>query len=232
MVKISNPDESFANLQALGLIPEINIFTFPEKSTFIRLGSSRYDPLDFRRVKKRGGGRFDHIQENDTEPYRSILYASPVMENSSDSDEVFIDALSGCIAEVYGDTRKMILNQDNEDIFIFFECTKSLHLIDLRSFGAMRAGTVSAISAIPDREISQSWSRIFYENFNDVDGILYLNAHNLKHAVALYDRCCGNLHLIGEVEPILHFSQRQPFSTYLDEITINHRIFLHREASL
>ncbi len=53
--------------------------------------------------------------------------------------------------------------------------TRPMQLLDLRGSGAMRAGSVAALSAIADRDLSQVWSRHFYA-FHAVDGLVYSNA--------------------------------------------------------
>jgi hypothetical protein len=55
----------------------------------------------------------------------------------------------------------------------------------------MMAGTNSAIAKVPDRMLSQEWSRYFYttpKTYAEVDGLIYLNAHNDEEAIALYER--------------------------------------------
>lgn len=67
---------------------------------------------------------------------------------------------------------------------------RGLLVLDLRGRGAMRAGTVAAISA-GDHAISQTWSRYFWEHpetYGEVDGLFYLSAHNGEPAIALYER--------------------------------------------
>ena len=56
----------------------------------------------------------------------------------------------------------------------------------------MAVGSVAAIMANVDYELSQLWSRYFYEtssHFPNIDGLIYSNAHNGEDAVALYERC-------------------------------------------
>lgn len=74
--------------------------------------------------------------------------------------------------------------------------TRELQLLDLRGRGAMRAGSVAALSQNADYGLSQSWSRYFYQHpavYTSIDGILYANAHNGGDAVALYERAAGAL---------------------------------------
>jgi RES domain len=68
--------------------------------------------------------------------------------------------------------------------------TRDLLLLDLRGRGAMRAGTVAAISA-GDHTLSQPWSRYFWEHpeiYGELDGLVYPSAHNGEPAIALYER--------------------------------------------
>jgi RES domain len=121
--------------------------------------------------------RFDHHRgsgkpQNDLE--RGIYYAA--------------FTLSGCLVECFGDTG--VIEIDNQCVCLV-DITRPLKLLDLRGAGAMKAGSVSALAKIADREISQAWSRYFYENehiYTKIDGIIYANAHNDEDAIALYER--------------------------------------------
>ncbi len=123
--------------------------------------------------------RFDHHRRReDGEPgndaERGIYYAATT--------------LSGCLVEVFGDTGVVELGSHHVASPIL---RRDLHLLDLRRSGAMRAGTKAAIAKVPDRDLSQSWSRHFYETpeiYREVDGLIYHNAHNDEDAVALYER--------------------------------------------
>ena len=60
----------------------------------------------------------------------------------------------------------------------------------------MRAGTNSAVAKVPNRALSQEWSRYFYSTtdiYAEVDGLIYLNAHNDEEAIALYERASDAL---------------------------------------
>jgi hypothetical protein len=93
-------------------------------------------------------------------------------------------SLSGCVVEVFGDTGVV---ETQGCRLALIRTTRPLQLLDLRGSGAMRAGSVAALSAIADRDLSQAWSRHFYSS-HAVDGLLYSNAHNSESAIALYDR--------------------------------------------
>jgi hypothetical protein len=123
--------------------------------------------------------RFDHqrypVSSPADDPDRGIYYAA--------------FTLSGCLVESrWGDTGIM----DIKDEYICeIVLTRSLTLLDLRGSGAMRAGSVAALAKTGDRNLSQAWSRYFYENpqiYRLIDGIRYCNAHNDEDAVALYER--------------------------------------------
>lgn len=96
--------------------------------------------------------------------------------------------LSGCLVEVFGDTGVVDLHRHQVASPIL---RRDLRLLDLRGSGAMRAGTKAAITKVPDRSLSQAWSRHFYETsevYGEVDGLIYPNAHNDEEAIALYER--------------------------------------------
>ena len=81
------------------------------------------------------------------------------------------------------------------------ETTRPIKLLDLQGNGAMRAGTVVAISGAADRQLSQKWSRYFYGCYQDIDGLIYSTANTAEAAVALYERaedglrCCHDFAL-------------------------------------
>lgn len=96
--------------------------------------------------------------------------------------------LSSCMVERFGDTGVVDFGTRHAASPIL---ARDLRLLDLRENGAMRAGTKSAVSKVPERSVSQAWSRYFYdasEVFAEVDGLIYLNAHNDEDALALYER--------------------------------------------
>ena len=127
--------------------------------------------------------RFDHhrgVQGAAAEdPERGIYYAAFTLEDS--------------LVEVFGDTKVM---EYGEKHIASPSVTRELHLLDLRGRGAMRAGSVAALSQNADYGLSQSWSRYFYEHsdsYTSIDGIFYANAHNGGDAVALYERAVSGL---------------------------------------
>jgi hypothetical protein len=120
--------------------------------------------------------RFDHHSSGKAldDSQRRIIYAG--------------FTLSCCIAEYFGDGE--IVNVENIKLAIIY-LSKELKLLDLRGTAAMAAGTVTAISAITQREITQAWGRYFYEHlelYDLVDGLIFSGAHNGEDAIALYER--------------------------------------------
>lgn len=102
------------------------------------------------------------------------------------------EAFSSCFVEVFGDTG-IVIYGDRE--VAMPELMRPLRLLDLRGRGAMRSGTVSAVAKCQHR-LSQPWSRHFYEatpEFEVIDGLYYLNAHNDQPAILLYERAAGGL---------------------------------------
>lgn len=101
--------------------------------------------------------------------------------------------LSGCLVEIFGGTGVVDLQRHHVASPIL---RRDLRLLDLRHNGAMRAGTKAAIAKVADRHLSQAWSRHFYDTpevYNNLDGVIYLNAHNDEDAIALYERASGAL---------------------------------------
>ena len=158
-------------------------------------------------------GRFDHHRApypscaDDTE--RGIIYGAYT--------------LSSCIVEVFGD-RKVIEVGTWEVTAL--TTTRLLKLLDLRGHGAMRAGTVSAVSKESNRQFSQEWSRYFYNNrflYTNIDGLAFYNAHNDEEAFAFYERAegafpCGP----KDLQPLRHDSLR----TAIQEIAITNNLLV------
>ncbi|MCX5948206.1 MAG: RES family NAD+ phosphorylase [Cyanobacteria bacterium] len=104
--------------------------------------------------------------------------------------------LSACIVEVFGDTG--LVEPDGVRLALI-RTNRDLALLDLCGSGAMRAGSVTALAATADRDLSQQWSRFFYAT-SPVDGLLYSNAHNGETAVVLYERAEAALCCVRDLE--------------------------------
>ena len=125
--------------------------------------------------------RFDHHEgiprgrgrQAALSPTRRVYYAAPT--------------LSCCIAEVFGDTG---LVEPGEWHVALPLLTRPLRLLDLRGAGALRAGSVAALTQMPDHRLGQAWSRHFYDDtaYGLPDGLLYAGAHNGEEAILLYER--------------------------------------------
>ena len=146
----------------------------PSRHGATATGFRSYGPLlRFDHHRGQGGGKpGDDIE-------RGIYYAAMT--------------LSSCLVEIFGDTGVVDLHRHHVASPIL---RRDLRLLDLRHSGAMRAGTKAAIAKVPDRSLSQAWSRHFYETpeiYSDLDGVIYLNAHNDEDAIALYERASNAL---------------------------------------
>lgn len=122
--------------------------------------------------------RFDHLgvsaRSPRVDPARGVYYAA--------------HDLSGCLVEVFGDDGFVETGELEVGLPVV---RRELRLLDLRGKGAMRAGTVSALAKVPDRALTQGWSRYFYGDaglYGEIDGLVYANAHNDEEAVLLYER--------------------------------------------
>ncbi len=152
----------------------IRIFD-PTKYNAQALGFRSFGPIS----------RFDHHRTDVTsgkpqlDPERSIIYAA--------------FTLSSCLVEIFGDGDVVEVKQQQVASIYTAE---TLNLLDLRGNNAMKAGTVTAIAKTANRNLSQTWSRYFYERkdlYSDLDGLIYSNAHNDDDALALYERAQSKL---------------------------------------
>lgn len=165
-------------------VPDPILVTLPQDSEVFRI----YDPaihgaqaLTFRNYGPLH--RFDHHEHPTASPNidddRAILYAG--------------FTLSCCIVEVFGDTG--IIEPGTKWVALL-NLQRPLLLLDLRGNGAMRAGTVAAVSKEADRSITHAWARHFYDNgavYGNIDGLIFFNAHNDEVAIALFERASNAL---------------------------------------
>ncbi len=186
--------------------PNPKWFSTKSGSRFVRM----YDPKQFNAtpVGFRNHGphkRFDHQKEGKPaiDPQQGILYAGKT--------------LSGCLVEIFGDTKTV---QCGSWEVVVFEIQKDLSLLDLRGDGAMKAGSVAALCKDSDHSRSQEWSRYFYKNtflYNQIDGLIFGNAHNDEMALALYERCQGSLNEISSIR-LAHRSLRYSLRKMASEL--------------
>lgn len=124
--------------------------------------------------------RFDHHEGEGPDhrpsdsPSRGIYYAA--------------FTLSGCLVELFGDTRVI---EFGDRCVAILTLRRPVRLLDLRGPGALRAGSVAALAKTADRAISQAWARYFYEHsevYGPIEGVLYFNAHNDEERLALFER--------------------------------------------
>lgn len=101
---------------------------------------------------------------------------------------------AGCIVEVFGDTG--LIEPEGHQLGLL-RTNRPIAVLDLRGPGAMRAGSVAALSATADRRLSQAWARFFYDacsmDGRPIEGLMYSNAHNSASALALFERAEGAL---------------------------------------
>lgn len=155
--------------------------------------------------------RFDHQRSRLSNPQqdseRGIYYAALTF--------------SSCVVECFGDSGSIVIEQQ---CVALVTVIRSLRLLDLRRNGAMKAGSVAALTKTADRELSQAWSRYFYEYeqiYHKIDGLIYFNAHNDEEAVALYERAENALSC--ESEQIIRLDDLQ-LRPHLQEIALDHNL--------
>ena len=128
------------------------------------------------------------------DPHRGVYYAART--------------LSGCLVELFGDDR--LIEPAGLQVALAV-VRRELRLLDLRGSGAMRAGTMAAVTKVPDRALTQMWSRYFYEQtevYGEVDGLIYAGAHNDEDVICLYERAadafeCPEERVIALDDPLL-----------------------------
>lgn len=164
-------------------------WTLPVDSKLLRLFDPKRHTAQACKFRYYGPlSRFDHqelVNESAAESTdRGIIYAGI--------------SFSGCIVEVFGDTR--VIEVGTWEV-AQLQTKRDMQFLELRDGGAMRSGTVSAVMMDSDRAISQLWSKFFYENhylYSKVDGLAYNNAHNSELALAIYERGSDALECIGQ----------------------------------
>jgi RES domain len=178
LVKINSPVGKYGT--------DVNplFFILEPDSTVLRIHKKKYDPIFFQYSGPRG--RFDH---HDNASQRGTQYAIPLIQSEQ-------QAFNSCLVEVFGDVGIISENDLNTYSICWVKISRQLLLLDLRDGGALKAGSVAALSATPDRELSQEWSRYFYDNeniYSRIDGIIYPSAYNGMPTLVLYERAEGAL---------------------------------------
>lgn len=192
MVAVNSPPPSVA--------PDPLFLVVSKGATIVRL----YDPLRHgaHALSFRSFGpisRFDHHRApyptKSEDPGRGIIYGA--------------SELSSCLVEIFGDSK--VVETGTWEVAAL-TATRPLKLLDLRGPGAMRAGTVSAISKESSRRFSQEWSRFFYDTtfvYTAVDGLAFYNAHNDEEAFSFYERASDAFKCTAaDVRPLRHDSLR------------------------
>lgn len=132
--------------------------------------------------------RFDHHRAPFAAPAdddgRAVLYAGR--------------SLVCCVAEVFGDVG---LVQSDGFRFARLACTRRLRLLDLRAAAATAAGTIPAIGAVGERDVTQAWSRWWHEQaeLTAVDGLLSTSAQCGEDAITLWERAEGALRVVRDL---------------------------------
>jgi RES domain len=188
LVKINSP------LGKYGTDVNPLFFILEPDSTVLRIHKKKYDPIFFQYSGPRG--RFDH---HDNASRRGTQYAIPLIQSEQ-------EAFNSCLVEVFGDFGIISENDLNTCSICWIKINRQLLLLDLRGSGALMAGSVTALSATPDRALSQEWSRYFYENeniYSRIDGIIYQSAYNGAPNLVLYERAEGALLKVQDL-PLNH----------------------------
>ena len=142
-----------------------------------RFDHQRCDPASFQDARERAPRQNNKKPKIDKE--RGIIYAGI--------------SLSCCLIEVFGDDEAIKIQQQQ---IAYITLKQSLKLLDLRESGAWDAGSVAAMAVDGRRKLTQAWSRYFYENpdlYENIDGLIFNNAHDGQMAIALYERAASKL---------------------------------------
>lgn len=130
---------------------------------------------------------FDHHETdhagNSTLGIRGIYYAAGTGP---------LSGLGVCLAEVFQSTR-VIDSDSDKPWFTVFLTVRDLELLDMRGPFATRMGASAAINSGAKKR-AQRWSKVLYEAFPAVDGIIYPSSMGGgSDAIALYERAANAL---------------------------------------
>jgi hypothetical protein len=151
----------------LGDLPEARLGT---GATLERIHPSEFGPIFFGRGKKH---RFD-----DPEAEYGVLYAG------LDSHCAFIETFGRVPSE--GIVLRSALAARSISTLT---AARELRLVDLRGHHLAQLRVDSKIFSYTDYDVTQRWSRAFFQHAQSVDGLIFHSRHDpLRHAVALFER--------------------------------------------
>ena len=134
--------------------------------------------------------RFDHHLAPPSDQDRGILYAA-------ESGPV-------CLAEVFQATRT-VDRQRRDPWLVSFALADGARLLDLSGMWPTRAGASQALAS-GRRDVARAWSRAIYDEYPDVDGLVYPSSmYGRGLAMALYERASRALPSRPELHvPLTH----------------------------
>lgn len=141
--------------------------------------------------------RFDHHEPPPHDQSRGMLYTAAGPEGT-------ITAM----AETF-QAQRTIDRFEDAPWLVIFALTRQVALLDLRGRWPTRAGASMAINSGP-RSRSQLWARAVYEQYADVEGLIYASSMNANRpAIALFERGAGAI----PASPIFHDPLSDPALT-------------------
>lgn len=170
----------------------------PSRTEFLRI----YDPvlrgateLSFRHWGPRL--RFDHHRAPIAAPAddseRAVWYGAPLVQ-----DPGSVGPLELCLWERFADARRVELAQALGRVRVV--AGHELLLLSLIDADAAEAGTIAQVAATANAEMSQAWSRYFWEHpeiYGEIDGMLYRSAWVGAVNVCLYERAAPKIEPVG-----------------------------------
>jgi len=125
--------------------------------------------------------RFDHHAKLQGVQEREIFYAA-----------IGNQAIATCIAEVFQEGR-LVDTGRRDTCLACFELTDEVPLLSLQGRWPTRAGASANINSGPRRRCRR-WSRVIYDAYPDIAGLLYASSMNGNEpAIALYERADPSL---------------------------------------
>ena len=141
--------------------------------------------------------RFDHQRAPITSPAideeRGVWYGAPREQVPGG-----VAALELCLWESFGSGRRIELRCALAHVRV--RGGEELQLLSLVDADAADAGTIAQLAATADVEMSQAWSRYFWEHpeiYGEIDGLLYRSAWVGAVNVCLYERAKAKIESVG-----------------------------------